>query len=273
MFDITLSPSNNEFFIKPGQNYLLAFDIVNNSQTTLTLNSNVETWLPKGDKGEISYENAFADPSISFSLNNSDLKLGQTFLAKPNEKKQLVLKISTTDITSQKDHYYTFFITQLSADQTTAKIGAHLIFSTQEKQSDSLTIKKFSVTPLVKDSFFKPIKFASTIYNNSSQYSKLTGKLVITKNNLKIQELIISPDVILGNYSRSIRCADKEANIIPCAINPPFWPGKYTATLTLNSQKPVSFETGFFVFPYSVFLFLGIISAIFLLFYRRLRRR
>jgi len=265
MFDISISPSNNEFFIKPGQSYLLAFDIINNSQTTLTLNSSIETWLPKDNKGEITYENAFADPSISFSLNNSDLKLGQTFLAKPNEKKQLVLKIHTTTSTSLKDHYYTFFITQLSPDQTTAKIGAHLIFSTQEKQTASLSIKKFSASPLIKDSFFKPIIFSGTAYNNSSQYSKLTGKLIISKNNLKIQEIIISPDVILGNYSRSIRCADKEANIIPCAINPPFWPGKYTATLTLNSQKPIETQISFFVFPYTVFLVLGIITAIILI--------
>jgi len=269
MFDISLSPSNNEFFIKPGQNYLLALDIFNNSKTTFTLNSSVEAWLPQSNKGEINYNNVFADPSISFSLNNSDLKLGQTFLVKPNEKKQLVLKISTTTATSLKDHYFTFFVTQLSANQTTAKIGAHLIFSTQEKQDESLTIKNLSISPFVKDSFFKPITFSSTVYNNSSQYNKLIGNLVITKNGLKIQEFIISPDTILGKYSRSIRCADKEANIIPCAIRPPFWPGKYQAILTLNSQKPIEAHIGFFVFPYTVFLVLGIITVFILLLFKK----
>jgi hypothetical protein len=273
MFDISISPSNNQFFIKPGQSYLLALEILNNSKTTLSLNSSVEPWLPKGKQGEISYNNVFPDTSISFSLNNADLKLGQTFLLKPNEKKQLVLKISSSTTNNPKDHFYTFFVSQISPNQTTAKIGAHLIFSTQEKQDTSLSIKNFSISPFIKDTFLKPITFSGEIYNNSTQYNKSIGQITITKNELKIKELILSPDTILGKNSRLIRCMDTETNIVPCTINPPFWPGKYQATLTLNSQKPVSLETGFFIFPYSFFLLSGIILAILLFLYRRLSRR
>ena len=83
MFDLSISPSNNEFFIKPGQKYLLAFNITNHSKKTYSLNTSIEAWLPKDNQGKVSYDNVIADSSISFSLNNSDLELGQTFVLEP----------------------------------------------------------------------------------------------------------------------------------------------------------------------------------------------
>lgn len=273
MFDISISPSNNEFFIKPGQKYLLAFNITNHSKTTYSLTTSIEAWLPKDNQGKVSYDNVIADPSISFSLNNADLELGQTFTIQPQEKKQLVLKISTTPYTNRKDHYFTFFITQKNERQISGKIGAHLIINTQDKQESSLLIKKFSSSPLIKDVFFKPIYFSGLVTNNSSQFNKITGKITINKKDLKIQEFIISPDTILGGYSRTIRCADKNAEIIPCALNPPFWPGFYTATLTINADKPLVAQIDFFVFPYSVLIGIALFSSLILFLYRRLRRR
>jgi hypothetical protein len=265
MFDLSISPSNNEFFIKPGQKYLLGFNITNNSKTTQTLSTSIEAWLPKDNQGKVSYTNVIADPSITFALNNADLQLGQTFVINPKETKQLVLKITTTPYTNRKDHYFTFFLTQKTEEQISGKIGAHLIITTQEKQDTSLLIKNFKASPLIKDSFLKPIYFSSTVTNNSSQFNKITGKLSISKNNLTIKEFTLSPDVVLGGYSRLVRCADKNAEIIPCALNPPFWPGFYTATLTINAEKPLVAQTTFFVFPYTVFIILGIITAIILI--------
>jgi len=264
MFDISLSPSNNEFFIKPGQKYILAFNITNNSKTSTTLNSSVESWLPKGIDGQVSYDKVFSDPTITFSLNNADLALGESFIVNPGETRQLVLKIATLPETNRKDHYYTFFLTQKSDSQLGAKIGAHMIVTTQNKQESSLSIRQFSASPFLKDSLAHPIDFSSTIINNSSQFTKIPGKLVITKNDLPVKEFIISPDTILGGYSRRLRCANKNAEIIPCAINPPFWPGFYKATLTINSEKPVIAELNYFVFPYSVFLSFFIITSLIL---------
>lgn len=271
-FDITLSPATSDFFIIPGQSYIKAFNITNNSQKNIILNSSVESWLPKGIEGSVFHDNKFVDNSIVFSLNNSDLTLGQPFLVKPDETKQLVLKISTSKNTLLKDHYFTFFISQQSEFQNNAKIGAHIIFSTENKSNISLKINQFLINPLIKDCFLKPIFFNGIIENNNTQYSKILGKLIITKNNLTIKEFILSPDIILANNKRTIRCANDKAEIIPCALNTPLWPGQYKVVLLLNQEKPVSFETGFVIFPYSITFFILLIIA-FLFFYRSLRRR
>ena len=273
MFDITLSPSTSEITILPGFKYLLAFNIQNNSDSTITLNSSIESWQPKGNEGLVYYTDNLKDTTINFNLNNSNLKLGQPFILKQQEKKQLVLKIDTQNITSIKDHYYTFFISDISNNQTKAKIGAHIIISTEKKQNQNLSISDFKIKPFFKDCLIKPISISATAINSGNQLGKINGKLIISRNNLTIKEYYLSSDTVLSNTKRVIRCATKEAEIVPCSLNTPIWPGYYKIYLTLNQEKPVSYETGFFVLPYSIILFIGIIVTIFLLFYRRLRRR
>jgi len=264
-FDITLSPSVSEISITPGNKFILAFNMTNNTNSELILNSSVDTWLPRGNTGQIVYTNVYADPNISFSLNNADLSLGQEFTLGPAQKKQLVLKINAPTSVSRRDHYYTFFISQVGSEQSLAKIGAHIIISTQDKQEVDLNIEKFSISPFIKDTFFKPITFDALIKNNGKQHTKTIGKLTISKNDTKIKEFIVSPDTVLAGYNRSLRCVNDKAEIIPCALTPPFWPGIYKVNLELNSQKAVSFETAFFVFPFSIVITLGILFGFFLL--------
>jgi len=271
-FDITLSPATSDFFISPGNSYTKAFNITNNSESLVILNSSVEAWQPKGNDGSVVYTSKFTDNSVIFSLNNSDLILGQPFVIKPKETRQLVLKIATSKSTLIKDHYYTFFVTQQSEFQNNAKIGAHLIFSTQKPSNISLKIKEFKISPLIKDCLLKPIYFTGLIENNNLLYSKIIGKLNISKNNLTIKEYTLSPDTVLASNKRTIRCINDKAEVIPCALNTPLWPGVYKTTISLDQEKPVSFETGFVVFPYSiVFVILITISVLF--FYRRLFHR
>ena len=272
-FDITLSPSVSEISITPGNKFILAFNITNNTNNELTLNSSVDTWLPRGNTGQVVYTNIYADPNISFSLNNSDLSLGQEFVIGPAQKKQLVLKINAPPSVSRRDHYYTFFINQVGSEQSLAKIGAHIIISTQTKQEIDLNIEKFSISPFFKDTFFKPITINATIKNNGKQYTKTIGKLTITKNDIKIKEFIISPDTVLAGYNRSLRCANDKAEIIPCSLNPPFWPGIYKVSLELNSQKAVSFETAFFVFPFSIIITIGFIAFFFLIIIKKIKKQ
>lgn len=268
-FNITIYPATSDFFITPSQNYIKAFNITNNSKNNIILNSSVESWTPKGTNGSVSYNNKFVDNTITFSLNNSDLTLGQPFLLKPQETKQLVLKISTSKNTLIKDHYFTFFVSQQSELQNNAKIGAHLIFSTENKSNISLKINQFSIKPLIKDCFLNPITFAGIIENNTSQYSKILGKLIITKNNLTIKEYTLSPDIVLAGNKRIIRCANDKAEIIPCALNTPLWPGQYKATLSLNQEKPVSFETNFVVFPYTIIITITIMIGLIALYFNK----
>jgi hypothetical protein len=97
-FNTTISPAQAEFFIKPGENYIRAFNITNNSATTLTLSTLVKPWSPKNNLGEVYYQNFLPEnPNISFTFNNTDLRLGQKFILKPKKTKQVVLKIKSSN--------------------------------------------------------------------------------------------------------------------------------------------------------------------------------
>lgn len=270
-FDLTISPAQIEFVAKPGATITQAYTITNNSANTLLLSTEMLPWQPSGNDGNVSYQNLVASPNILFSLNNADIKLGQTFNLAPNSKQQLVLKIAATPQASLEDYYYTFFITQQnqnsdlntnsSGTQTIGKIGSHILLtlSNSENPSSQAKTSKFIVLPKIKDTFFTPLTFKAEIKNNSKNFFKAKGTITINKNDLKIKQLELNDSNVLAHNSRSIICKDQT----DCTFSPPFWPGHYTATLALDpSLNATPITISFFVFPFSLIAILIVISAI-----------
>lgn len=286
-FNISLTPAQFEFTAQPGATITQAYEITNNSDNTIFLSSSVEPWIPSGIDGNVSYAHIIANPKIIFSLNNADLNLGQGFNLKPQEKRQLVLKIKVDPQSELKDYYYTFFINQTSvgtlegqqnSTQASGKIGSHVLLSVSnsEQQSVKAEIKNFKVFPKIKDIFLTPINFQAEINNNTDYFFKTDGQITINKNDLKTNEIRLMPSNILAHHSRSISCiansTDPKAppTSVNCTLNPPLWPGSYTATLTLDpsiNSKPVT--VSFFVFPFSLIGLIGIIFIIFWVFNTR----
>lgn len=276
-FNTTLSPAQAEFFIKPGENYIRAFNITNNSSQTLTLSTSIKSWYPKDNTGEVNYQNISPDnPNITFSLNNTDLRLGQKFIINPKETKQVVLKISTNPNLAYGDYYYTLFFDQITETQAKAQIGAHLIFSstTDKNITQDFQISQFSTSPKIKDIFLSPVNFNIIYKNNSPHFTKINGRLTIYKNDKIIKEYDILPDTILGNNTRVASCFDG-STVIPCSLKPPLWPGLYQAKITYTlDNNTKGEEISFFTFPYALvlsLLTLGIVLYLFL--QRRLPRR
>jgi hypothetical protein len=266
-FNTTLSPAQAEFFIKPGENYIRAFNLTNNSNTTLTLSTAVKSWSPKNNSGEVSYDDFLPDnPNLSFTLNNTDLKLGQKFILPPQETKQVVLKIKTTSNLSYGDYYYTLFFEQITEAKAKAQIGAHLIFSSVSDKSiqEDFEISQFTTSPQIKDIFLTPINFNIIYKNNSPHFTKINGQFTISKNNQIIKKYTILPDTLLGNNTRKAVCLDttnqqneEYPTIVPCSLQTPFWPGFYQAQVTysLNNETKTQ-EISFFTFPYALVLFI-----------------
>ena len=161
------------------------------------------------------------------------------------------------------DYYYTFFLTQspsstsLSANSganVSGKIGSHLLLSLSEKENPEnlLRIGSFFATPKIKDSFLTPVSFTAQIDNPGDYFNKIDGQIKITKTGREISTLKLEPINVLGRYSRTALCLDNPA----CTLKPPFWPGAYTASLTVNGKSE---SLNFYVFPFSllplVFLF------------------
>jgi len=267
--DLTLKPAQLEFVAKPGASFTQAYQVTNNSDSSIYVTTSVLPWLPVGSDGSLTYDNVFPNPDFSFSLNNSDLKLGQTFLLRPRESRQLVLKVKSDLSTPLSDSYFTFFVSQdltnsLVPDSNFAaasgRLGSHLLISTSENQSVSprASVSGFKVSPQLKDLFFPNLHFQARVQNLSGYFFKTAGKLTITKNNLIIKELYLFPQNVLAGSSRSVSCNSNNLPV-PCTLSPPFWPGKYTATLSLDpAQSVASASVSFYIFPYS-FLFLTVL--------------
>ena len=268
-FNLSLSPAQSEYVLKPGVNLVQSYDVVNNSDSEITLNTEILPWIPSSTDGSVSYNQATSNPNIEFSLANYDIKLGQPFVLAANSKQQLVLKIKTNYNISLADNYYTFFVFQnqntiQSNDNFTAatgKIGSHILLSVSNTENPKIesAIQKFSISPKIKDVFFNPIIFNGQIKNNSNFFFKTNGKITITKNDKIIKEFELSPDNVLNNHSRNISCLNQSS----CSINPPLWPGHYKVSVILNSDlNSQPYNTSFYVLPISPILFILLIALI-----------
>ncbi len=266
MFNLSLTPPQIEFVLKPGVTLTQAYQVTNESNQAIQLNTQILPFLPSGDNGSVTYNNLISNPNINFSLNNSDLKLGQPFTLQPQESRQIVLKITASPQTSLSDYYATFFVYQspdksansTTISQTSGQIGSHILLSvsnTENPKAEGL-IQKFSLTPKIKDVFFTPIKFSGQIQNNSNYFFKSAGKITVSKNQQVIKELKLDSQNILANYYRQFSCNDQQA----CALSPPLWPGKYTATLEFDPNLNIpSSSVSFIVMPISPLILISTI--------------
>lgn len=278
-FNITISPSQSEYTLKPGITIIQAYNVINNSDFDITLNTEVLPWIPFGSDGSVSYNQAISNPDIEFSLSNSNLKINEPFILKANSKQQLILKIKTNSNINLADNYYTFFVYQNqdtiqsnnNYSQAVGKIGSHLLLTvsdTENPKIDSI-IKNFSITPKIKDVFFRPINFQGQIKNNSNFFFKIGGKMTITKNDKTIKEFNLNPNNVLNHHSRDISCQDQNT----CSLNPPFWPGHYNLKLELDSSlNAKTYDNSFYVLPISPILFLLLITIIVLIL-KKLKRK
>ncbi|MDD3002543.1 MAG: hypothetical protein PHS06_01590 [Candidatus Shapirobacteria bacterium] len=269
-FNLTLSPAQIEFVLKPGVTIIQAYDVINDSGSSITLNTEVLPWIPSGTNGSVNYNQAVNNPNIEFSLNNSNIQLGQPFTLAANSKQQLVLKIKTNPTTPLSDNYYTFFVYQdknitstpnNNFSQASGKIGSHLLLTVSDTENPQVTseIQSFSISPKIKDIFFNPITFKGKVKNNSDFFFKTNGKITIIKNNKTIKELELNPDNVLNHHSRDISCANQTT----CQINPPLWPGHYNLKVELDSSlNAKAYETSFYVWPISPLLLTVLVIGI-----------
>lgn len=266
--NLTIKPAQVEIIIHPNSSYVQAYDITNNSSETILLSTSISSWIPADNLGTVSYLDNSENNSLTFSLSNSDLKLNQDFLLNPGQKKQLVLKINNPS-SEENDHYLTFFITQkplnntLSAHQNLVKIGSHLLISTtnQNTVTSKLQVSKLTLKPIIKDVFI-PLKINGEIINNGNHYSQINGQIIIYKNNQVYWQQNLFPYIVTTQNSRLLQCLNSQNEASACQIKAPLWPGRYQATVKLNSDSTTEeYSFHFFIFPYSIII---IILSLFL---------
>lgn len=266
-FNLTISPAQIEYLLKPSTTIVQAYDLTNNSDQDIYLNTEVLPFIPQGNTGSVIYQNVPLNPNINFALNNSDLVLGQPFTLKANTKQQLVLKIKTSPNATLTDSYYTFFITQVqnqnntSFPQATGKIGSHILLSVTNTENIKTkgSVSFFTISPKIKDVLFSHLQFNGEVKNDSNYFLKTSGQITLTKNDQTLKEIKLKPLNVLANYYRQIDCQD----LNNCTLKGPFWPGRYTATISFdqNINIPPS-SISFFIFPFSPIIFLLLITTL-----------
>ncbi|MFA5025832.1 MAG: hypothetical protein WC503_04975 [Candidatus Shapirobacteria bacterium] len=274
-FNLTLKPAQIQIVLRSGGKFVQAYDVINNSSETVQLSSSISTWIPADNLGTVTYTED--STPLQFSLSNADLKLGQDFLLKPGQKRQLVLKIINPS-SEEKDYYLTFFVTQKPVSDTNtnrqnfAKLGSHILISTTQQTSfpSELEVYQFFINPTIKDVFI-PLKISGEIFNNGNHYSQIDGQITISKNGQTYWQQNLFPYTVTSQNSRLIQCLTPNNEVTSCQLNAPIWPGKYQGTITLtgNASK-YEYSFNFFVFPYSLIF---IILFIFLLLSFLLRKK
>lgn len=272
-YNLTLEPTQIEILLKPNSVFTQAYNLTNNSSQTLILFSSISSWLPSDNQGGVIYQDNSKSPLI-FSLSNTDLKLGQEFLLKPGQKKQLVLKIVNPS-PEISDYYLTFFINQKSLSenghQNLAKLGSHLLITTGKESSSpsNLAISKLNIIPKIKDIFI-PLTIDGEIINQGQHYSHIDGQLTIYKNNQIYWQQNLFPYTVIPNSSRLLMCLNSQDEVTPCKLNPPLWPGKYQGLITLNGNSTkYEYPFSIFVFPYSIIIFILFLFSLFTFFLKK----
>ena len=276
--NLTLKPGQLELIAKPGATVTQTYTVTNNSSSSVIVSTSVLTWTPQGSNGSVSYDNVSPNPNFEFSLNNSDLKLGQSFLLPAGQSHQLVLKIHSLPEAPLTDGYFTFFVSQdfsssLNPDGAQAavsgRLGSHILISTSNSETVPATSKivRFKSSYKLVDSFFPRLRFTGLVENSGDYFFKTVGKITVTKGDLQFQSLDLFPYNVLAQQSRQISC-NSGNQPVDCAISPPYWPGVYTATLQLDPTLGSSAtSTTFFCFPFSFTLLIGLILIIARVFY------
>jgi len=101
---LSITPPHLEAVIKPGKSILIAYTIQNFGDP-VTLKTNVFPIISKGNKGGIEIKEEFEGP-IRFSLDNSNLSIGQAYFLNSRAKQQLLLRIRIPEGAPEGDYYY-----------------------------------------------------------------------------------------------------------------------------------------------------------------------
>ena len=281
-YSLSISPPLVELMIKPGKSLIKAFNVENNGSSDLYLRSRVVPFLAKGEEGRISLldddlEIAKLEASgIKLGLINVQPGLGEDFLVRSGEKKQLILKITVLETVKEKDFYFTFLIEQASNGEyisqsgsgAMAKIGSNVLLTVSESGSPSLQgqIGKFRVFPKIAD-IFDLVNFETIIVNSGTTFFKLGGGVDISNWQGKtIKQFEFRPDNVLAGGKREAVCWQEGQ--IACQFESG-WPGRYKAVINFypdeNSDQILTKEVVFWLLP--IKLTIGLVVVLIFGFY------
>ncbi len=283
---LSLSPPLVETVIKPGKSMLIAYTI-NNLGDPLIVKAKILPFTAQDNYGNIRLKDEFEGP-IRFSLDNSVIKLEESFFLKSKETEQLLLRIRIPEGAPDGDYYYTLLVeTQpppsldgTTGSQAKATIGSNILITVTESGNIDVRgkIAIFNILPKIKLNLFgKQIKIFDSndkipvvliVANDGQNVAKSHGEILLTGNFDEKATYDIIPQNILSQSQRLI-IASPSATIVSktptSLVLNGFFIGRYNLLANVyfdDGQNIFSAKTSFIALPFKIIM--GIILAIFI---------
>lgn len=157
---LSVIPPQVQIIMKPGISLIKAFNFENQKDPGIFY-FQIVSFRSSGDQGNIELGREAEGP-MRFSLENSDVRLGEKFFLKSRSLKQAVLKIRAIENAPLGDYYYTLLMiseppsAQASTGRGSAMIGANILISITRDgfTPTSVKIAQFTIVPRYKFSLF-----------------------------------------------------------------------------------------------------------------------
>lgn len=298
---LSISPPLVETIIKPGKSILIGYTI-SNLGDPIIISPHVRPFAPQGIYGNLVLGEELEGP-IRFNLDNSNIKLEDTFFLQSNEGQQLLLKIRVPEGTPEGDYYYTFYVENdlgkpiegRDAARTQARVGTNILITVTESGQVDIggSIGELSVIPRTTFSLFgtEMTFFESTdvipvqliLQNTGRHLVKPEGDIVLSGSLGERAKFAVQPQNILSQSSRLV-VATPSATLDPNndkRIKPAsmylsgFFVGKYTLTADIDfgfGTEPHTASTTFYAFPFKLLIAAAIALGFGIILVKKLRQ-
>ena len=302
--NLSISPTIIELLIRPGKSVLIAYNVENNGDP-LVLLSGVTSFKPVGITGQVQLEPELSGP-VRFSLDNSQLKLGQGVFLNSHDKQQYLLKIRVPPNVEEGDYYYTFYVQSDSGallsgtnqSKSSATIGANILISVSDSgktESNGVIAKFYIISKSIfnflnkKLLFFDsqdPIALQLIVQNTGKNMMKPYGAITLTgslgeRATYKLTPVNIiahSDRIIPATPSGQINCTNSNTlcdTPLSLVLNG-FFVGKYRFGADFNfgpGTANLYSSVTFYALPIKLTVLLGITLIVSIVIIRHLKRK
>jgi len=237
---LSISPPLLEAVVQPGRSITQAYQVTNNGQIDLYLQTKVVPFVPAGERGQVRLEPlSGGGKNFLFSLQNSDVKMGETFFLPSGGSRQLVLQIKVAEEASNGDGYFTFLLAQSDQGEfageggtgagALVKVGSNILLTVSSDGNLGLKgqLVRFTAQPKWGD-IFSPVQFLLMAGNTGPSFFKTEGEIeVFDMLGRKRKTLQLQPDNVLAGWRREIDC------LRGCFFSS-LLPGRYRAVVKLS---------------------------------------
>jgi len=301
---LSISPPLLDVLIKPGKSILVAYR-VENFGDPIIVGSKVLPFIPKDNNGNIQIKDEFEGP-IQFSLDNANLKLGDSFFLKTHDSQQLLLRINVPEDVYDGDYYYSLLaqtqppptIEGSSSSRAQATIGSNILVtvSGSGKVDVNGKVALFDVLPHWKlDIFGRTLKLFDSndkipvvmIVENKGANRILPQGEIVMKGNfgetahydiLSQNILAQSQRQLFATPSATIDCQNdskEKACLTPTSlILSGFFIGRYLLSTTINfgeGTPNIFASTSFIALPFKFIISLFVVISVAVLIIRKIR--